>query len=79
LEHSHLGCGARGHLARSWAKSRQANAKLTLRVARRASLIMGDKSPKANQKKAQQKAKANNAAQKERATGLSAKAAPRKK
>jgi hypothetical protein len=55
------------------------NATLTLRIARRAFLIMGDKSPKANQKhKAQQKAKANSAAQKKEQASA-AKAAPRKK
>ena len=39
---------------------------------------MGDKSPKANQKhKAQQKAKADSAAQKKQQQALAAKAAPR--
>jgi len=53
---------------------------LTLRIARRAFLIMGDKSPKANQKhKAQQKAKTNSAAQKKEQQASAAKAAPRKK
>jgi len=56
------------------------NATLTLRIARRAFLIMGDKSPKANQKhKAQQKAKTNSAAQKKEQQASAAKAAPRKK
>ena len=50
------------------------------RIARRAFLIMGDKSPKANQKhKAQQKAKTNSAAQKKEQQASAAKAAPRKK
>jgi hypothetical protein len=41
---------------------------------------MGDKSPKANQKhKAQQQAKANNAAQKKQQLTSAPKAAPRKK
>ena len=41
---------------------------------------MGDKSPKANQKhKAQQKARANSAAQKKEQQASVAKAAPRKK
>ena len=54
------------------------NATLTLRVARRAFVIMGDKSPKANQKhKAQQKAKADSAAQKKGQQALAAKAAPK--
>jgi len=54
------------------------NTTLTLRIARRAFLIMGDKSPKANQKhKAQQKAKADSAAQKKEQQALAAKAAPR--
>jgi hypothetical protein len=40
--------------------------------------IMGDKSPKANQKhKAQQKAKADSAAQKKEQQALAAKSAPR--
>ena len=56
------------------------NDTLTLRIARRAFLIMGDKSPKANQKhKAQQKAKANSAAQNKKQQASAAKAAPRKK
>ena len=56
------------------------NATLTLRIARRAFVIMGDKSPKANQKhKAQQKAKTNSAAQKKEQQASAAKAAPRKK
>ena len=43
-------------------------------------LIMGDKSPKANQKhKAHQKARANSAAQKKEQQASAAKAAPRKK
>ena len=54
------------------------NATLTLRVARRVFVIMGDKSPKANQKhKAQQKAKADSAAQKKGQQALAAKAAPK--
>jgi hypothetical protein len=54
------------------------NATLTLRIARRAFVIMGDKSPKANQKhKAQQKAKAESAAQKKEQQALPAKSAPR--
>jgi len=54
------------------------NATLTLRVARRALVIMGDKSPKANQKhKAQQKAKADSAAQKKEQQASAAKVAPR--
>ena len=53
---------------------------LTLPIARRAFLIMGDKSPKANQKhKAQQQAKAKGAAQKKEQQASAAKAAPRKK
>jgi hypothetical protein len=53
---------------------------LTLLIARRTFLIMGDKSPKANQKhKAQQQAKANSAAQKKEQKASAAKAAPRKK
>jgi len=56
------------------------NATLTLLIARRAFLIMGDKSPKANQKhKAQQQAKANSAAQKKEQQASAAKPAPRKK
>ena len=55
------------------------NATLTLRVARRAFVIMGDKSPKANQKhKAQQQAKNKSATQKKQQASA-AKAAPRKK
>jgi hypothetical protein len=58
----------------SWLSS----ATLTLRIARRAFVIMGDKSPKANQKhKAQQKAKADSAAQKKEQQTLAAKSAPR--
>jgi hypothetical protein len=54
------------------------NATLTLRIARRAFVIMGDKSPKANQKhKAQQKAKADSAAHKKEQQALAAKSAPR--
>jgi len=54
------------------------NATLTLRIARRAFAIMGDKSPKANQKhKAQQKAKADSAAQKKEQQALATKSAPR--
>jgi len=53
---------------------------LTLRIARRAFHIMGDKSPKANQKhKAQQQAKANSASQKKQQQASTPKAAPRKK
>jgi hypothetical protein len=53
---------------------------LTLRIARRAFLIMGDKSPKANlKKKAQQKAKANSSAQKKEQQALAAKPAPGKR
>jgi len=55
------------------------NAALTLPNARRAFLIMGDKSPKANQKhKSQQQAKANSATQKKQQQAV-AKAAPKKK
>jgi hypothetical protein len=53
---------------------------LTLLVAGRAFLIMGDKSPKANQKhKAQEKAKANAASQKKAQQASAAKAAPKRK
>jgi len=53
---------------------------LTLRIARRAFLIMGDKSPKANQKhKAQQQAKNKSATQKKQQQASTPKAAPRKK
>jgi hypothetical protein len=53
---------------------------LTLPDAGRAFLFMGDKSPKANQKhKAQQKAKANTAAQQKERQAAAAKAAPKKK
>jgi len=53
---------------------------LTLRIARRAFLIVGDKSPKANQKhKAQQQAKAKSATQKKEQQTSAAKAPPRKK
>jgi hypothetical protein len=49
-------------------------------VAGRAFLIMGDKSPKANQKhKAQEKAKANAASQKKAQQASAAKAAPKRK
>jgi hypothetical protein len=55
------------------------NVALTLAIAGGAYQIMGDKSPKANQKqKAQQKAKANTATQKKNAASAS-KAAPKKK
>ena len=55
------------------------NVPLTSAIADGAFRIMGDKSPKANQKqKAQQKAKASSAAQKKN-TAAAAKAAPKKK
>ena len=55
------------------------NAALTLAIADGAFRIMGDKSPKANQKqKAQQKAKASSASQ-QKQTAAAAKAAPKKK
>jgi hypothetical protein len=51
-----------------------------LRIARRAFVIMGDKSPKANQKhKSQQQAKSKSAAQKKQQQASAPKAAPRKK
>ncbi|HEY4282509.1 MAG TPA: hypothetical protein VGM62_05540, partial [Chthoniobacterales bacterium] len=57
-----------------------ANATLTLRIAKRGFLIMGDKSPKANQKhKAQQAAKASSVAQNKKRQAAAAQAAPKKK
>jgi len=50
-----------------------------LGIAGRAFLIMGDKSPKANQKHKQQQAKAKSATQKKQQQASAAKAAPKKK
>jgi hypothetical protein len=53
---------------------------LTLLIAGRALVIMGDKSPKSNQKhKAQQQAKANKATQKKQQQVVAAKAELKKK
>ena len=53
---------------------------LTLRMPERGFLIMGDKSPKANQKhKSQQAAKANSATQRMKQQAAAVQAAPKKK